>query len=755
MQGVGFRPFIYRLATDLRLTGWVCNTPQGVSIEAEGKEEVLRDFLLKIEPDKPANSSIYSLEYSLLDPAGYDDFQIRESGSSGDAQAVILPDIATCPECLAELFDPSNRRYLYPFTNCTHCGPRYSIMESLPYDRARTTMRTFGMCPQCQAEYDNPSDRRFHAQPNACPQCGPHVELWDLRGRHMESHHAALLETAQAIREGRIVAVKGLGGFHLIADARNDQAIRRLRERKSREEKPLAVMCPSVDAATEICHADELEQRLLRSPQSPIVFLRRRSKDGGVSGFVAPRNPYLGVMLPYTPLHHLLMRELGFTVVATSGNVSDEPICTDEEEAIERLAHIADFFLVHNRPIRRHMDDSIARILLGREFLLRRARGYAPLPIRVGVPVPPAGVLAVGAHLKNTVALGMNRSVVVSQHLGDLETAASVRTFRDTVEDIQRLHTTHAETIVCDLHPDYHSTRYALETGCRVVHVQHHLAHVLSCMTENGLDEPVLGVSWDGTGLGTDHTIWGGEFLVPDDDGFKRVGCLRPFRLPGGDAAVREPRRSAAGVLYELYGEAAFDEPLLAVNFSEPERRALAQMLGRHVHCPITTSAGRLFDAMASLIGLVQATRFEGHAAMSLEFVLDPACRESYPVTLTETEDGAVIDWAVMVEGVLSDTASGLVPARVSAKFHNTLVDSIAAMARRTSIPAVVLTGGCFQNAFLLERTVLRLRADGFRPYWHQRVPTNDGGLALGQIVAACRQEKAMKGEAYVSGRAG
>lgn len=750
VQGVGFRPFIYRLATELGLTGWVNNNPQGVRIEAEGEEDVLRSFVLRIQPEKPVHAVIYSLEYSFFDPEGFTEFEIRDSEVDGPIHTTILPDIATCPECLAEIFDPSNRRYLYPFTNCTHCGPRYSIVEALPYDRAHTTMRHFVMCPQCRAEYDDPANRRFHAQPNACPKCGPHPELWNADGDVVASHDEALLETVRRIRAGAIVAVKGLGGFHLIVDARQDDAVQRLRRRKHREEKPFAVMCPDSAAVRRLCDMDDLEKRLLTSPESPIVLLRKRPKVD-ISPLVAPDNPYLGVMLPYTPLHHILMRELGITVVATSGNLSDEPICTDEEEAVDRLRGLADVFLVHDRPIRHHVDDSIVRVVLGREFLLRRSRGYAPLPL-----LPPAegpSVLAVGAHLKSTVALSVGSAVVVSQHLGDLETAACVRTFRDTVEELERLHDVRAETVACDLHPDYRSTLFAKETGRAIVAVQHHHAHVLACMADNGLREPVLGVSWDGTGLGTDHTIWGGEFLVTDGGGFRRAGCLRPFRLPGGDASVKEPRRTAVGALYELYGESVFEKSGLAGHFTEPERRTLLHMLARHIHCPITTSAGRLFDAASSLLGLAQVTRFEGQAAMALEFAADPDCRESYPVMLDDAEGVQLADGPGILERLIFDRTSGIPTRVIAARFHNTLVEMIVGMAQRIQIPAVVLTGGCFQNKFLLERSVVRLREAGFRPYWHQRVPTNDGGIALGQVVAAWQQMETIKEETYVPGR--
>jgi len=735
VQGVGFRPFIYRLATELGLKGWVLNSAQGVFIEVEGPAETLQQFVRRVESDRPPRAFIQSLEQSILDPIGYTAFEIRHSEESGEKVALILPDIATCPDCLREIFDPADRRYRYPFTNCTNCGPRYSIIEALPYDRPNTTMKAFNMCPRCREEYENPADRRFHAQPNACPECGPHLELWDEQGTCLARYHEALLQAAEAIREGRIVAVKGLGGFHLIVDARNDAAIRRLRERKRREEKPFALMYPSLEQVIAHCEVNEAEERVLRSPESPIVLLRRREIKA-VAPSVAPNNPYLGVMLPYTPLHHLLMHELGFPVVATSGNLSDEPICTDEREALHRLAGIADLFLVHNRPIARHVDDSVVRVLLGRELVLRRARGYAPLPVLVKQPLPP--LLAVGAHLKNTVALSVGNQVFISQHIGDLETSQALEAFHRVITDVKELWEHQPQAVACDMHPDYLSTQTAYKMGIPVVPVQHHVAHILSCMAENELEPPVLGISWDGTGYGTDGTIWGGEFLLIHQAGWQRFAHLRPFRLPGGDRAIKEPRRSALGVLYERYGEQAF-QTLRGV-FTEQELTALSQMLRRGINAPITTSAGRLFDAVACLVGLRQVVNYEGQAAMELEFRLHGVTTdESYPFTVDHTSSDArvLLDWRPMLPELLLDVAAGVPVGWISARFHNMLVEMMVAVAKRAGVECIALSGGCFQNAYLTERAVQRLRAEGFRPYWHQRVPPNDGGIALGQIVGA------------------
>lgn len=736
VQGVGFRPFVYRLATELGLCGWVLNSAQGVLIEVEGAAPLLQQLVTRIEADKPPRAFIQSLEQSVLDPVGYTTFEIRHSEETGDKSALILPDIATCADCLREVFDPADRRYRYPFTNCTNCGPRYSIIESLPYDRPNTTMRTFMMCAPCQEEYENPLDRRFHAQPNACPKCGPHLELWDEKGNVRAHHDDALREAAHAVREGRIVAIKGLGGFQLVVDARNDEAVRRLRERKRREQKPFALMYPSLQMVKEHCTVNEVEQRVLTSPESPIVLLRRTADDA-VAPSVAPDNPFLGVMLPYTPLHHLLMHNLGFPIVATSGNLSDEPICTDEHEALQRLDDIADLFLVHNRPIARHVDDSVVRVLMGRELVLRRARGYAPLPVLVKEPLLP--LLAVGAHLKNTVALSVGKQVIISQHIGDLETPQALQAFRRVIGDVKALWEHQPQSVACDMHPDYLSTQTAHGMGLPVVEIQHHYAHVLACMAENEVTAPALGVSWDGTGFGTDGTIWGGEFLIVHESGFERFAHLRRFRLPGGDRAVKEPRRSALGVLYELFGvEAA---RLLADRFTQREMNLLLQMLRQGINSPITTSAGRLFDAVASLVGLRQEVNFEGQAAMELEFLAHTVqTDEGYPFTLLEGPPYAV-DWCPTVKEILRAVTEEVPRALIAARFHNTLVEMMAAVAEASGLERVVLSGGCFQNAYLTERAVQRLKEAGFRVYWHQRVPPNDGGIALGQLVGAKRSQ--------------
>ena len=763
VQGVGFRPFVYRLATELNLPGWVSNTAQGVIVEAEGAKALLDQFVLRLQNEKPPRAFIQSFEFSFLDNVGYSSFEIKESDGAGSKTVLILPDIATCPECLAEILDPHNRRYLYPFTNCTNCGPRFSILESLPYDRPNTSMKRFKMCPDCQREYEDPNDRRFHAQPTACPVCGPSLELWNEEGETICGHRDALLGAEQAIRAGKIVAIKGLGGFHLMVDARSDEAVRRLREKKHREEKPLALMFPSIEAIQEECVVSDFEKRLLLSPESPIVLLERKDNRElygklvstlRLADSVAPSNPNFGIMLPYTPLHHMLMADLGHPVVATSGNISDEPICIDEREAVRRLRGIVDVLLVHNRPIVRHIDDSIVRVIMGRELVMRRARGYAPLPVRLPEEVS-APILAVGAHLKNTVALAVGTNAFVSQHIGDLETRQSLDAFRKVVADLQSMYEATPTLIACDMHPDYFSTKEGRGMGPKVVEVQHHYAHVMSCMAENQLEGEVLGVSWDGTGFGTDGTVWGGEFLRSRGSEFERFASFRQFRLPGGEKAIKEPRRSAAGLLYELFGDDFLQhkDDLSLSEFTVAELSVVHQMLKKGVNAPLTSSVGRLFDAVASIIGLRQRNTFEGQAALELEFALAGELSEqTYRCDLIEVPidplEGNIVrdsmrharllvDWSTMIREMMVDVQKVCSRSLISKKFHNALVGTVVEVAKKAGLERVVLSGGCFQNKFLTERTVRQLRREGFHPYWHQRVPPNDGGISLGQVHVA------------------
>jgi hydrogenase maturation protein HypF len=737
VQGVGFRPFVYRLATGLSLDGWVGNDPRGVHLEVEGPRGALDVFLRRLQEERPPRASIQGLEFSFLDPRGFEGFVIRGSRGGEAPTTLVLPDIVPCPDCLRELFDPGNRRHRHPFINCTNCGPRFSVVTALPYDRPNTTMAGFPLCPACRAEYEDPGNRRFHAQPVCCPDCGPRLEWRDREGRPLAHREEALRTAVRIVREGGILALKGLGGYQLVCDARSSGSVRTLRERKRREEKPFALLAGGLEEARRLCETGFLEERLLSSPEGPIVLLRRR-KGADVAGEVAPGNPHLGVMLPSTPLHHLLAREWGFPVVATSGNVSDEPLARDEREAVERLAGIADGFLVHDRPIARRVDDSVARVVLGREQVLRRARGYAPLP--VALPSEAPAVLATGAHLKNTVAFAVGRDVFVSQHVGDLETAAAQDAFRAVTEDLSTLYRFVPRVAACDLHPDYIPTRHAKTLGLPGVAVQHHLAHALACAAENEVEPPFLAATWDGTGLGTDGTVWGGEFLLVTEKGWERAGHLRGFRLPGGDQAIREPRRCALGVLHALKGKEAGD--LMASAFTPEERMVLVTSLERDLNSPRTSSMGRLFDAVASLLGIRQKNAFEGQAAMELEFAAWKGAPDaSYPVHIENTCKGFIFDWEPIILGALQDRGSGRSVPDIARAFHATLAAGLAEMAKLTGSSRVMLTGGVFQNRLLTELTVEALRAAGMKPYWHQRIPPNDGGISLGQVIEAQRQQ--------------
>ncbi|MCE9616711.1 MAG: carbamoyltransferase HypF [Lentisphaerae bacterium] len=755
VQGVGFRPFIYRLAKDLGLAGWVQNTGEGVSVEIQGRPCELERFVERLRQEKPSLACMVRLAVSSMAPesgTGLDDFRILPSGEGARRVVSMLPDVATCPECLEELWDPTNRRHRYPFTACTHCGPRYSILEGLPFDRANTTMKCFPMCRACREEYSDPGNRRFHAQIIACATCGPQLALWDRNGSVLAEREDALQGALRYLGEGKIVAVKGIGGFHLMVDAGWEQAVARLRRRKQRDAKPLAVMFPTLAQIESLCKVDAVARDLLRSPECPIVLLSRQSDAAAIlAPSVAPDNPNLGVLLPYTPLHHLLLAEYGRPLVATSGNLSEEPICIEEGDALTRLGAVADVFLVHDRPIVRHVDDSVVRVIMGRELVLRRARGYAPLPIRVATALP--SVLAVGGHMKSTVAFTVGSDVFTSQHIGDLGSPQAFDAFQRVVVDFERLYQQQPVRVARDMHPDYRSTRYAETQSAACAPVQHHVAHVLACLADNDTEAPCLGVSWDGTGHGPDGTIWGGEWFVVRDGRVRRVASLRQFRLPGGERAVEEPRRTALGLLFARYGVAALDwvdlPPVQA--FAEGERRLLATMLDRGLNAPLTSSVGRLFDGIAALLGLPQVRRFEGEAAMALEHAAaDSPAAGRYAFTLDTEPQGPGWDgqprlplvranWADLLDALLADRRAGCSVADMAARFHHALAALIVDVARLIGEENVALTGGCFQNRYLAEGAIRDLRAAGFNPLWHRRIPPNDGGLAIGQAVAVAR----------------
>jgi hydrogenase maturation protein HypF len=732
VQGVGFRPFIYKLANSLGLKGYVLNNPQGVIVEAEGDEETLTEFTERIKSEKPAISFIQNISTEELPLYNYKDFEIRKSNLGGSPNAIVLPDIATCKDCRDEIFDPNNRRYLYPFTNCTNCGPRYSIIDSLPYDRKRTSMKIFGMCPECKTEYDNPDDRRFHAQPNACPVCGPHLELWDSERNILSTHNVAVTETINAIRDGQIIALKGLGGFQLIVDALNSSAVKRLRKNKFREEKPFALMYPDIESVKNDCEVSSEEDKLLLSPQAPIVLLKRRP-ECSIPDSVAPLNPYLGIMLPYTPLHHIIMNSLKTPVVATSGNISDEPICIDENEALRKLKNIADLFLVHNRPINRQVDDSITRIVMNEKVTLRRARGYAPMPVIINSDTD-EHILAVGGHLKNTVAVSKGDEVFVSQHIGDLENVEQYNSFCCTIDKFKELYKIEPDIIISDMHPDYISTKYAKENYKITETIQHHAAHILSVIAEHGLKGPLLGISWDGAGYGIDKIIWGSESLVFNETGFKRIGYIRKFRLPGGESSFKEIYKSAFGLLYEIYGDEALK--YLDKSDKDNEKSLLLQMLKKSINSPECSSMGRLFDAVASILNVRQVVSFEGQAAMELEFLTDCySSEEYYEYEILIESRVFIFDWASVIRQIIQDKENKVLINSISVKFHNTLVRVIVEIAKLVNENIVALSGGCFQNKYLLQNSIKELRKNGFDVYWNKEVPANDGGISLGQIA--------------------
>jgi hydrogenase maturation protein HypF len=737
VQGVGFRPFIFNQAIAYNLSGYVVNTNSGVLIEISGSDESIESFINSVKSEKPKLSVIESLATSESNRSVFNSFNILNSVKSVDGITSVLPDIATCPDCIEDIFTPANRRYLYPFTNCTNCGPRYSIIESLPYDRQNITMKIFSMCEKCRAEYENHRDRRFHAQPIACPDCGPHIELWDNSGKIINSKFDAIERCAEFLHHGRIVALKGLGGFQFLANARDDDAVELLRIRKRRAKKPLAIMIHSVDDLGKICHSTNEEICLLQAEISPIVLIDKSANNSYIAPGVAPDCSCFGVMLPYTPLHHLLMHQLDFPIVCTSGNISDEPIVIDEREAIGQLGKIADYFLVHNRPIFRAVDDSVVRIIAGQSSIIRSARGYVPVEIDIGQNNP--GLLAVGSHLKNTIAITSGNKCIISQHIGDLGSRQTHEFFINTINGMTSLYRTENGKVICDKHPEYHSTVYAQTLDKPLVEVQHHYAHLMSCMLENRLEPPVLGIIFDGAGLGDDNLIWGGEFLVAHEDGYERAGHLRSYRLPGGDMAALEPRRVAISMLYDLYGEKAFSltECHSIRAFDKNELVMIGNMLKRNFNCPVTSSMGRLFDAVSSLLGLCQKSDYEAEAAVVLESkTAGISFDDFYKFEIETSKIPYTIDWRPVIENILFDMQNRMAIKTIAAKFHNAVVEMTLSMAKLSGLNQVALTGGCFQNKYLAEKTICRLRQENFVPYWHNRIPANDGGISAGQIAA-------------------
>jgi hydrogenase maturation protein HypF len=740
VQGVGFRPYVYRLAGELGLDGWVLNDELGVLVEVQGRGPAVERFIERLPVEAPPLAAVEAVAAEEL-PLGSGDrgFRILASASAGDSEALVSPDMATCEDCLRELFDPADRRYRYPFINCTNCGPRFTIVRDVPYDRPLTTMARFEMCERCRAEYDDPTDRRFHAQPNACPDCGPALCLLDAEGKPLGIDDP-LGAAVEALAGGLIVAVKGLGGWHLACDAARARAVTELRTRKHREEKPFALMARDLPAARSLVELSPADEQLLSARERPIVIARRRPGTR-VAAAAAPGRPDLGVMLPYSPLHHLLLADVGTTLVMTSGNVSDEPIAYQDDDAARRLRGIADRFLAHDRPIHIRTDDSVVRSTAAGPVLLRRSRGYVPsslaLPLECRTPL-----LACGAELKNTFCVAKGRRAWVGHHVGDLQNWETLRSFREGVEHFERLFAVRPELVVHDLHPDYLSTRYALErNGMELLGVQHHHAHLAACLAEHGERGPAVGAIFDGTGYGSDGTIWGGELLLGDLGGYERLGALHPVAMPGGDRAVREPWRMACAWL-----AAALDceEPplpsALASRVAPARWHRVAELARRGLASPVTSSAGRLFDAVAAICGVRARVSFEGQAAAELEAVARPDEPGRYELPLIDARpDQLELDARETVRGVWADALAGTPVPVIAGRFHNGLADGTAAacarLAERAGVETVVVSGGVFQNRLLLERTVARLSAGGLRVLFPERLSPNDGGISYGQAA--------------------
>jgi len=753
VQGVGFRPHAYRIARALNLRGFVTNTDEGVHIEIEGPHRKITEFLKRLDQESPPLARIQKIRTHRMPPGHDAEFLIRSSRKSAPARTLISPDIATCDACLAEMMNPEDRRFRYPFINCTHCGPRFTIITGLPYDRSSTTMSHFTMCPACEKEYNDPADRRFHAQPNACPVCGPHVFLTDNKGRLIDGADP-VTEAVRALESGKIVAVKGLGGFHLACDAASEQAVRRLRLRKHREEKPLAVMAPDTATIALFALMTAAERDLISSPHRPVVLLRKK-KEALLAESVAPGNHYIGVMLPYTPLHHLLVSE-GFTaLIMTSGNISEEPIAADNDDAVRRLGHIADLFLMHNRLIHRRCDDSVMFVAGGQPRFIRRSRGYVPMPVQL--LQNHRAVLGAGGELKNTLCLIRGREAFPSQHIGDLENLETMAFFEESAAHGKRIHEIEPEIIACDMHPEYLSTQWALAADpMEIKQVQHHHAHIVACMAENGVDEPVIGLALDGTGYGIDGQIWGGEILVVSYGHFERAGHFAYRSMPGGEAVIREPWRMAVSCLFEAcrmryqeMDEAMFFSYIESLPlFSEaglPKIRTIYRMLASDMVHIRTSSLGRLFDAVASIAGIRQRVTFEGQAAMALEMAMngnDTGKEDNaYPVPVMRQKDLWILSPDYVVLNAAEDVRRHVPAGMISRRFHHGIAGGLTEACIRTGkerdIRSVALSGGCFQNRFLLEKLSGRLAEEGFRVYTHRVLPPNDGGLALGQAVVA------------------
>lgn len=754
VQGVGFRPFVYQLAQERQFKGYVANTAFGVDLEVEGNLSAIEDFLRDIELKKPPLSEITLFETVFLPLKSYQEFTIEESRSDTERSVLISPDTSICDDCLSELLDPSDRRYRYPFINCTNCGPRYTIIKDIPYDRDKTTMQVFKMCRTCDEEYRDPFNRRFHAQPNACWDCGPRVSLYGHK-RDLVPCDDPIKEAIKLLKDGHILAIKGLGGFHLAVDATRDQAVARLRRRKHREEKPFAIMSRHIESINRYAYVTRDEERLLTSSRRPIVLLTK--KEGHeLSQEVSPRNKNVGVMLPYTPLHYLIFEGGFLALVMTSGNMTEEPIVIDNHDAFDRLSSIADYFLIHNRDICLRSDDSVLRVVDGVARQMRRSRGYVPVPIFLKWAAEP--ILACGADLKNTICLTKGNCAFLSQHVGDVENLETLDFLKLSVAHLKRILAIDPTIIAHDLHPGYHSAHFALEhKDIQLIGVQHHHAHIASCMAENGVDETVIGLSLDGTGYGLDGRIWGGEVLLCSLRDFERVCYFDYVPMPGGTAAIKEPWRMAISYLYHTYDRELMDLELDFLKWlDEKEVKVILKMIEHGINSPLTSSLGRLFDGISALIGLRQRVKYEGQAAMELEMAIEDNRDAVYPYEISGDDPSWIFKHEPIIKGVVNDLKRGLSQGRISAKFHYTLLEMLTEICLRIrekrSLNAVALSGGVFQNAFLLEGLSRRLHDEGFKVYTHSKVPTNDGGISLGQAVIA---NAVSKGEAMSSAKKG
>jgi hydrogenase maturation protein HypF len=743
VQGVGFRPFIFQLAGQYGLKGEVANTSSGVSIHIEGLAEQIASFESDLSAKSPPLSYVVEINGQTDIVRNYAGFTIAKSKGEDKTSTLISPDVSVCGDCLAELLDPDDRRHHYPFINCTNCGPRYTIIDDIPYDRPKTSMRHFKMCAACQSEYDDPNDRRFHAQPNACADCGPHVCLYDNRCNRI-SHEDPIVKATELLNQGYILAIKGLGGYHLAVDAANTEAVVRLRSRKLREEKPFAVMSFDLESVCRYALAGATEKILLTSIQRPIVLLRKKIPNC-ISEAVAPNNKYFGVMLPYTPLHYMLLKQAFTALVMTSGNLSEEPIAIDNDDAFNRLSGIADYFLIHDRDIYLRSDDSIIRHAAGARRFLRRSRGFVPIPIFLKNEMP--SILACGAELKNTICLTKQDKAFLSQHIGDLENLATYEFLKLTAAHLKRILDIDPEIIAFDMHPDYLSTQFAWEQqAAHKIQVQHHHAHIVSCMAEHKLEGPIIGLSFDGTGYGTDGAIWGGEILIAAEDNFERSGHLAYVPMPGGAAAIQAPWRMAASYLQDAYGKDFHKLGLPVLKEIEKDKLIIiSEMITKGVNAPLTSSLGRLFDGVAAICGIRRQVSFEGQAAMEFEMLAAETPGSTYDYEWRADGTYEILP-APIILGVVKDLQDGQSVADISAKFHWTLIclfaDLCTVLRKDRDLNRVVLSGGVFQNSILLNGMIDALEERGFSVFSHQQVPTNDGGIALGQAVVAAAVSK-------------